>query len=52
MSGQTLIVALIVACAALYVARRGLQAMRASRATKSGCGTDCGCGTAGTTTAH
>ncbi len=44
MDGQTLIVALIVASALLFVARKAWRSMAAARKPKSGCGSDCGCG--------
>ena len=44
---QTIAVALIVAGALLYVARRALMRLRSFRATKGGAGCATGCGTCG-----
>lgn len=41
---ETLIVVVIVALAALFIARRGWRALQSSRAAKAGCAT-CGCDT-------
>ena len=41
---QLIIVALIVASALFFVARRAWRSIAAARKPKSGCGTDCGCG--------
>ena len=44
MEGQTIVTALIVAGAIIFVGRRVWHAVLAARAPKSGCGSDCGCG--------
>jgi len=44
MNTQLIVVALIVASALFFVARRAWRALAAARKPKSGCGSDCGCG--------
>lgn len=41
---QLIIVALLVASALFFVARRAWRSIAAARKPKSGCDTDCGCG--------
>lgn len=41
---QLIVVALIVASALFFVARRAWRSIAAARKPKNGCGTDCGCG--------
>lgn len=41
---QTVIVLSVVVLAAIYVARRVWNAVRAARKPAGGCGSDCGCG--------
>lgn len=43
---QTVLVLVLVACAALFVLRRAWAVLRPKR--DAGCGSDCGCGTHGT----
>lgn len=43
MNTQLIVVALVVAGALFFVARRAWRAIVAARKPKSGCGSDCGC---------
>lgn len=44
LNAQLIVVALIVASALFFVARRAWRSIAAARKPKSGCGSDCGCG--------
>ena len=47
-----IVVAVIVAGALLFLARRMVASIRAARAAKAGCGTGCGCEGEGKTGGH
>lgn len=50
MSGDGLVVLLVVLIAVTFIGRRIFVAVRSARNAKAGCGSDCGCGSAPTGT--